>query len=344
MKGITRRRFLSGAAGLGLAGAATAQDGPRGEVTRVPMDVEPTQGWLTWVGATTSCLRALGCDCDSVDVAGMTGYAFMLNIDETVGVWSPTDFRWGILRNGITHLGRAALEFFTYEQSQATYRAAYDVVSREVEAGRPCVINGAFVPEFASVVGVQDGCYHLVGAYGQGPLHCEKLAAFGGVYVLGFPAPTQTEPGAGDELAVNHAVQLLRQTKHSQSPASTCGIAAFDAWITELEAERADSWGNSYCVACYVESRAFAQEFLGRVAARHEGIELLQLAADAYVPTVDAMNRLVELFPFPGKAGETVTDPITIAEAVETLRAARDGEAEALAHLEEAVAAEWGEA
>lgn len=44
MKGITRRSFLSGAAGLGLAGAALGQDGPHGEVTRVPMQVEATQG------------------------------------------------------------------------------------------------------------------------------------------------------------------------------------------------------------------------------------------------------------------------------------------------------------
>jgi len=121
-------------------------------------------------------------------------------------------------------------------------------------------------------------------------------------------------------------------------------VADGTATLAVVSAAAGEQLYNSYCVACYAESRAFAQEFLGRVAARHGGIESLQLAADAYVPTVDAMNRLVELFPFPGKAGEAITDPIAIAEAVDILRAARDGEAEALAHLGEAVAAEWGEA
>jgi hypothetical protein len=34
--------------------------------------------WLTWVASATTCLNALGIECDRVDVAGFSGYAFHL--------------------------------------------------------------------------------------------------------------------------------------------------------------------------------------------------------------------------------------------------------------------------
>ena len=38
------------------------------------------------MAATTGCLRALGVSCDATDVAGHSGYAFLLNIAEAAGV------------------------------------------------------------------------------------------------------------------------------------------------------------------------------------------------------------------------------------------------------------------
>ena len=111
MSELTRRRFLwsagAAAGGIGLAGGALGQDQP-GDAAMVPMDVEPTPGWLTWIGATTSCLRALGCECDAVDVAGMTGYAFILNIPNTVGVWGPTGFPWCLQAKEAGSISRVA--------------------------------------------------------------------------------------------------------------------------------------------------------------------------------------------------------------------------------------------
>lgn len=34
-----------------------------GNSKMVPMEVTYVPSWLTWVGSTTSCLRALGCGC-----------------------------------------------------------------------------------------------------------------------------------------------------------------------------------------------------------------------------------------------------------------------------------------
>ncbi|MBM4237467.1 MAG: helix-turn-helix transcriptional regulator, partial [Euryarchaeota archaeon] len=36
--------------------------------------------WLSFTGAVAGCLRALGIECDTVDVGGMSGYSFLVNV------------------------------------------------------------------------------------------------------------------------------------------------------------------------------------------------------------------------------------------------------------------------
>jgi hypothetical protein len=57
-------------------------------------DVRFGSSWLSWVGATTGCLNALGVQCDPADVAGHSGYAFRLTIVKDVCVSGPTCFAW----------------------------------------------------------------------------------------------------------------------------------------------------------------------------------------------------------------------------------------------------------
>src|SRR5260370_708697 len=65
------------------------------ETVSVSMEVVYTPSWLSWVAATTTCLRMLEVACDPVDVAGMTGYAFHLLVARGVGVSGPTAFEGG---------------------------------------------------------------------------------------------------------------------------------------------------------------------------------------------------------------------------------------------------------
>jgi hypothetical protein len=51
------------------------------------------------------------------------------------------------------------------------------------------------------------------------------------------------------------------------------GAAAYDLSIQELKARRADAGGGGYTAACYAEWRAFARDFLGRVARRNPLVE-----------------------------------------------------------------------
>ena len=74
-------------------------------------EVTYQKAWLTWVASTTTCLRTLGVDCDTVDVAGTTGYAFVMSVHEQLCPSGPTVFDWGMLEHGVHLLGRSTLVF-----------------------------------------------------------------------------------------------------------------------------------------------------------------------------------------------------------------------------------------
>jgi hypothetical protein len=323
----------------------------QGPIT-VPMEVRWTPAWLSWVAATTTCLRALGVERDAVDVAGMSGYAFHIGVARGLCPSGPTVFDWGTLLPGVARLGRSPLVFQSESWSgpkesetvKAQYREAFELVRREVAAGRPCVVWGAYVPEFAAVMGVTADAY-LVQSFKacmgeeQPPIPCEDLNAPGGPYVLAFPAAAEVPPAEADRRAICGAVARFRNP--APGPMYRYGAAAYDRWIEELEAGHADAGGNAYNAACYAEGRQFARDFLQRLAARSEQFtEPLRLAAMDYAAAAAAMARVTALFPFAGQFGTLVTDAAAIAAAVPALREARDAESRAIERLAEVAARE----
>ena len=71
--------------------------------------VEYMPCWLSYTGAVAGSLRALGVDCDTVDVDGRSGYSFLVNVskDETCPS-GPTDLSietWSQIHKGTESLG-----------------------------------------------------------------------------------------------------------------------------------------------------------------------------------------------------------------------------------------------
>jgi hypothetical protein len=319
----------------------------------VPMEVPYTPAWLTWVAATTTCLRALEVVCDTVDVAGTTGYAFHLAVARGLCPSGPTALDWGALLPGVWRLGRAtsvlrATCFTGPKESDAAreqYRATHAMARREVEAGRPCVVWGAYVPEFAAVVGVTADSY-LVKSFrecngeDQPPIPFDALNSVGEAYLLTFPMPAPLPPADADRQAIARAVSRFQTP--SANPLYQTGAAAYDRWIEELQARRADAGGNSYNAACYAEGRRFAREFLQRLATRTPSVAAsLAPAIQDYATAAQAMDRLTALFPFRGQYGTVVEDAPAIADAAEALRTARDAETRAIERLATVAATEW---
>jgi hypothetical protein len=314
---------------------------------QVPMEVRWTPAWLSWVAATTTCLRALGVECDPVEVAGMTGYAFHLGIARGLCPSGPTAFDWGPLLPGVARLGRSTLtyqaESYTGPREsaavQAQYREVFELARREVAAGRPCVLWGAYIPEFAAVVGITGDAY-VVQSFkacmgeDQPAIPFAELNAPGGPYLLAFPTPAEAPPQEAERRAIAGAVARFRSP--SPGPMYRYGASAYDLWIAELQARRADAGGNSYNAACYAEGRGFARDFLQRLAARSKTLtEPLRLAAVDYAAAAAAMARVAGLFPFSAQYGTLVEDAAAIAAAVPALREARDAESRAIERLAE---------
>lgn len=304
----------------------------------VPMEVSWTPGWLTWVSATTSCLGALGVDCDQADVAGLSGYAFVLNVHTGLCPSGPTAFDWRPLTEGVFFLGRTTRD---YGGPGSDLLGGYEFAAEEIAAGRPCVIWGAYVPEFAVAIGVEDGAFLVkshreVTGEPQPPIPCEDLQAPGGAYCLAFPTGSPTDWEAGDRHAVRRAKELLL----SESPPGNYGfgLAGYDVWVAALDGNRADAFGNAYNAHCWAEGRRFAHEFLSRVARRDPDLAgPVGRAAEAFGAVAAALHEVATLFPFP--QGGAIGEESVRAKAAEHLQAAKAAEARAAEALGEAGAA-----
>src|SRR5260370_708700 len=117
--------------------------------------------------------------------------------------------------------------------------------------------------------------------------------------------PSRGAAAGADREELARAVARFRTP--NGRPNCHTGAAAYDLWIEELQAHRADAGGNSYNAACYAEGRRFAREFLQRVADRNPSV------AGALGPAVHeyaarAMERVAALFPFQGQWGTVVED------------------------------------
>lgn len=323
---------------------------------QVPMEVAYTPAWLTWVASATTCLRALGVECDTADVAGLTGYAFVTTVHDELCPSGPTMFDWGMLDHGVNMLGRSTMVFsssdchtkdgkFGGEHTREHCRVAFELVAHEVSEGRPCVLWGAYVPEFSVAVGVDHGKYQVksfkeVIGEEQPPIAYDDLDAPGGPYVVAFPTVTKISKAQlwGDSYAVGLAVRLLHQPSAFRQYG--CGLKAYDVWVAALEQNKANPFGNAYNAQCWAEARRFARDFLARAAERNPVVApMLDRAHHAYADAAAAMQRVAELFPFPAK--DELASADNRRDAATALRDAQAAETRAAGALAEAVNTDW---
>jgi len=309
---------------------------------RLPMEVEYQPAWLTWVACTTTCLRALDVECDQVDVAGFSGYAFHLGVHEDICPSGPTVLDWSRLSHGVHSLGRATIEFrapCTEASGQAredSCRAVFELIRSELRSGRPCVLWGTYVPEFGVVVGIDGEAYQVTSfkemlQQEQPTIPYNKTEAPGGIYALAFPAEAEYGELHRD---LETILEALRQWGRPAYGPYGFGADAYNVWIEALRAERADRFGCGYNAACYAEGRRFAQQFFERMSTRRPlAANLLREAAGSYREAADAMKRLSEVFPFSHDEDGRITAAAKIAPAVELLAEARDAETQAIACL-----------
>jgi hypothetical protein len=308
--------------------------------TCVPMEIQFQGAWLSWVGSTTMCLNALGIECDLADVAGYSGYAYAISINPGLCPSGPTDVDWPSLAAGPLSLGRSAMSFICWDchtdgsrcdRTRAHCRAVFEMIAREIEAGRPCVLWGAGIPEFGVVRGI-DGDDYLLVKGGPIPerLGWDGVDAPGGPYALTLPTPVQVD-GRRDLAALVRAVTMM--TRPNEGPGGQRGLDAYTFWIDQLRAGEAMIMGHSYNAQCWAEARRHAGTFLGRLVERTERrFPPLVEAHDTMREVADHLAAVAELFPFRHEEG-LVNDAEAVDAAADHLQEARRAEERALTAL-----------
>uniref|UniRef100_A0A7C4GBD6 DUF4872 domain-containing protein n=1 Tax=candidate division WOR-3 bacterium TaxID=2052148 RepID=A0A7C4GBD6_UNCW3 len=278
--------------------------------------------WASLVGAAGSVLRSRGVNCDLTDVAGMSGYAFVVNIHPELCPSGPTGFDWNLLVEGLSALG------LEVELAQATHDGdsddaelvaeLFERVRSEIDAGRACVVWGATdCPEFAVVYGYEDESYRVRSCRGlqagmkpdrllgpdeepEPPVRFDELKAPGCVAAFLFGEPVRVDPEKADRNALARAAQLLGDRHAGLLPGFAHGAKAFSAWAEALEAGRAQKFGNAYNAAVWQEMQMFASGFCRRLAKRRErAAGPLDTAARLLAQSFAHLEAVVRAFPLP---------------------------------------------
>jgi len=303
----------------------------------------PPWSWVSWIGAVTSVLRAMGIAKDFTDVGGMSGYAFIVNIHPELCPSGPTAFDWGMLIEGTQALG-LEIELVgeshdEWSDDEALMANLFEQVRQEVDEGRPSVVWGATsAPEFAIVYGYRAESYLVRsfrstigktrGACAQPlgpdespeePVPYNELKAPGCVAAFFFRDRLETDPTKAERGAISRAVQLLRDRHPCFDPDYLHGTHAFTAWADSLKQGKAQPFGNAYNTGCYWELQMLAAGFCRRVASRYpKASEALNQAAMALGRSFKNLEQLKTLFPFPD--GGDLKNRANIQQAVELLQ------------------------
>ncbi|MCG7844997.1 MAG: hypothetical protein MIO90_06160, partial [Methanomassiliicoccales archaeon] len=246
-------------------------------------------------GAVGGALRAQGIDCDLVDVAGRSGYAFLLNVPKgRICPSAPTSMRSSVyieFVRGVSELGIGAeiwIEEGGYIGGETISladleraRNLFQKVKTEIDRrGRPVVLWGLPKSEFGIVNGYEGDSY-VASTFRSNELpENEEL-----VPSLDIKAPealmmvTFGGNAVSEERWLERAV-LMASGKAAVSEGYLSGPKAAHEWSsTLLEAGDDQYVGNSHTAACYAEGLSNAEIFLKRMALRHHGEGLVDKGA-----------------------------------------------------------------
>jgi hypothetical protein len=272
--------------------------------------------WISFNGAVGGVLRAMGVEYDVVDVAGHSGYAFLMGVP--VGRMCPSvptsfpvttyrEFARGVSAMGIEaeilseeggYMCGESASFEDQERACALFKRVREAID---VSGRPVVLWGLPIPEFSIVNGYEGERYVASTYRSPDPAQGEEL-----VPALGTQSPgclmmvTFSGPASGEDTWLERAVRMA-SGKADVCQGYVSGPKAAQEWSFVLLRVGDDEYmGNSYTAACYAEGRSNAGVFLKRMARSKKGRSSRELmdASTAYARGAQVMEEYVRLFPF----------------------------------------------
>jgi len=315
--------------------------------------------WLSYTGAIAGSLRALGVDCDTVDVGGRSGYAFIINVSKGVTCPSgPTALpseTWKLIHEGTEGLGWT-MESYVYPssfpaeegnptpQELEVVKNLFGKIKQEIdERNRPVVLWGLAIPEYGIVNGYEGNSYitstyrHLI-KQTEEPIRFYDLRAPGCIDAFFFRDRVEHDATVADTKALERAISFAA-ARVPILDNYVGGPAALDEWANVLEnlpEEKQNYHGNSYVGACVCEGRAMSAEFLRRLSKKYHGKQSkhLEKAIECYEKGTELMKEFTQIFPFKHQGEMKLKDR---KKGAQILRKAKPFEEEAIEHMKKAL-------
>jgi DNA-binding transcriptional ArsR family regulator len=325
--------------------------------------VEYLPCWLSYTGAIAGSLRALGVNCDTVDVGGYSGYAFLINVSKGItcpsGPTAVTNKIWKQMLKGTESLGWT-IESYEYPHSYPakegnptpqeikTAKNLFEKIKREIdERDRPAVLWGLGAPEYGIVKGYEGNSYltstfRTLNNQPEKPINFYDLQAPGCIDALFFRDKVEQDAAMADREALDRAISFAAATVPIRDN-YVGGPAALDEWANILEnlpEEKQNYMGNSYVGACVCEGRSMCAEFLNRLSKKYAGKQSKHLheAAMCYKKGGRLIEEFTQIFPFKFRGEMKLEDR---KKGAQILRKVRPFEKEPIKYMKKALE-EWG--
>jgi len=314
--------------------------------------------WLSYTGAMAGSLKALGVDCDTVDVGGYSGYAFIINVSKGVTCPSgPTALpskTWQQIHKGTESLGWT-MEHYEYPhgypakegnptpQEIEIAKKLFNKIKQEIdERDRPVVLWGLVAPEYGIVKGYEGNSYitstfRTLSKQPEKPINFYDLKAPGCIDAFFFRDKKDVDAAAANKQTLNRAINFAAG-KVPILDNYVGGPAALDEWanvLQDLPKEKQNYMGNSYVGVCVCEGRSMCAEFLNRLSKKYprkQSKHLLE-AAECYEKGGKLMEEFTRIFPFKFQGEMKLEDR---KKGAEILRKVKTFEEEAIKHMKKA--------
>lgn len=265
----------------------------------IDIKTQPLDCWVSYLGAVTTLLRSRGIRCDLTDVAGMSGYAFIINIHPELLPTGPVAFDWEVLIEGTQALGfqteLVAVE--RGEDDEEMFTELFLRVREEIDENRCCIVWGAGDgPEFNLITGYSDDCYVVLKRSGNWRIRYNRLKALWRIAGIFFEARLEANRRSETRKAILRAVKLLRGAVPCFDAEYHYGFQAFSAWAEAVARGEGDEYGFIYNLMCYYELQMFAGGFCVRVARENKSAAvLLKNAAHCFRGSFENLERIKAL-------------------------------------------------
>lgn len=353
--------ILSIIAGLLLCGCASKpvlssrlviKRSPRGEELHMLPDLHWQPMWVSHLGCIKGSLDFLGKDISDAWLFGGTGHAFIMNIHKDVCPSGPTAFNAEMIFHLGRNIGFDSENVFatkTMKQFTTVQKQAWKRTRTAIDQGYPCVGWELDIPEYYVVYGYDELGYYYSGPLcdeGTGPCKWNTLGDTEiGVLNMSVIKPAES---AGDRKTVRETLEFaytFSTTRRWLNENYYSGLEAYDRWIAALENKTADGAGNAYNAAVWNECRGQAVDFLKEAQQRLAGVCDAEFnEAIAHYETVSrSLQEVALLFPFLNTTAAEkiayVKNDQRIAEAVKSLKRAREAEKNGLQSLQTIISA-----